>query len=92
MARSRVHATVSGLVQMVGFRAFAQREAMRLGLSGYARNTPSGDVEVEAEGDEDAVQELMDRLRRGPPAAQVARVSAAPMAPTNENDGFRIGF
>ena len=47
-----VQATVYGIVQGVFFRAFVQRQATRLGLSGYVRNLPAGDaVEVHAEGE-----------------------------------------
>ncbi len=41
---------VRGRVQGVGFRAFAQREAHALGIAGWVRNHPNGDVEVYAVG------------------------------------------
>jgi len=77
---------------MVGFRAFAERQAALLGLSGHVRNTPSGEVEVEAEGDEQAVEKLVALLRRGPSAARVTGVEVAPMVPANEDDGFHVRF
>ena len=43
-------ATVTGRVQGVGFRYCACREADRLGLTGWVRNSDEGDVEVHAEG------------------------------------------
>jgi acylphosphatase len=92
MSRERVRVVVSGTVQMVGFRAFAQRQASLLGLSGYVRNTPAGQVEVEAEGDSKAVGKLVDLLRRGPSAARVTRVDVARLVPTNQDDGFQVEF
>jgi acylphosphatase len=47
---ARLRAVVHGYVQGVGFRFFARREALMLGLRGYTRNLPDGSVEVVAEG------------------------------------------
>jgi len=92
MARGRIRAVVSGEVQMVGFRAFAQRHATLLGLAGYVRNTPSGDVEVEAEGDEQALDRFVALLRRGPAAARVTAVDVSRVPPTDEDAGFHVRF
>lgn len=62
---------VYGRVQRVGFRAFARRHALALGISGYARNMPDGSVEVLAQGDPEAVNNLRARLQRGPRRAKV---------------------
>ncbi len=47
---ARLRAVISGTVQMVGYRAFAESRAGVRGITGYVRNLPSGDVEVVAEG------------------------------------------
>lgn len=60
---SCVRIRVTGYVQGVGFRAFVRRHAMRLGLRGYARNMPDGSVEVVAQGDDYAINQLIDTLR-----------------------------
>jgi len=65
---------VRGRVQGVFFRASTQREAYRLGLSGYAHNLPDGSVEVLACGESAAVQQLCDWLWQGPPSARVTQV------------------
>lgn len=65
---------VKGLVQGVGFRWFVWRRAERLGLRGYCRNVPNGDVEVLAIGPQDALAQLAQDLRRGPPGAHVERL------------------
>jgi acylphosphatase len=57
---------VSGRVQGVGYRYFAQRAAAQLGLSGYARNLDDGRVEVYAVGPVKKLDELAGHLRQGP--------------------------
>jgi acylphosphatase len=65
---------VSGKVQGVFFRASARTQAQELGLSGYAKNLPNGDVEVVASGTDAALEALERWLQAGPPAARVASV------------------
>lgn len=78
---------VAGRVQGVFFRATAREQAMRLGLTGYARNLPDGRVEVFACGPADAVGALREWLRNGPPQAQVTGVACEP-APFQALSGF----
>lgn len=68
---TRTRFLVSGRVQGVGFRAATRSEALRLGLSGHARNLRDGDVEVVAIGDAAAIEALASWLRHGPPGARV---------------------
>ena len=68
---------VSGRVQGVFFRASTRSEAQRLGLTGYAKNLSSGDVEVVACGDASALDALERWLHVGPPAARVQSVMRA---------------
>jgi acylphosphatase len=74
---SAVHLHVQGRVQGVGFRYFAQEAAEVLGLSGWARNLPNGEVEAYAEGARDILEEWIRRLHQGPPLARVEAVQAA---------------
>jgi acylphosphatase len=69
-----IHCLVAGRVQGVYFRASTQREARRLGLTGWVRNLPDGRVEVMASGPPDATAALERWLNRGPPAAHVTEV------------------
>jgi acylphosphatase len=63
---------VTGRVQGVFFRASTARVADSLGLRGHARNLPDGSVEVLAIGTAQALAELEQFLRRGPPRAVVS--------------------
>jgi acylphosphatase len=65
---------VSGRVQGVFFRASAQEQGRRLGLTGWARNLDNGDVEVLACGEASALGALEAWLGEGPPLAKVERV------------------
>jgi acylphosphatase len=68
---------VSGEVQGVGFRFFAEREAARLGVAGYVKNLFDGRVEVYAIGNAAQLDALKKQLRRGPRMAAVDRVTEA---------------
>jgi acylphosphatase len=65
---------VSGRVQGVGFRYFADRVALRVGVAGYVKNLPDGRVEVYALGTAAQLEALRNELRRGPLLARVDRV------------------
>ncbi len=72
----RLEAWVRGRVQGVGYRAFVERVALELGLAGYAKNLPDGRVEVVAEGEEEALNLLLEKLKAGPRLARVEGVEA----------------
>jgi len=65
---------VSGRVQGVGYRFFAERCAHQLGISGHVKNCRDGTVEVYAIGDEASLEEFKRHLAEGPPSARVAGV------------------
>ncbi len=69
---------VGGRVQGVFFRAATREQAVRLGVTGYARNLHDGRVEVLACGEPQAVEQLRDWLRVGPPNAAVTGVACEP--------------
>jgi len=73
--RASLHAGVSGIVQGVFYRRFVLREATELGLYGRVRNLFDGRVEVEAEGERRRLEQLITRLHKGPPDAQVTDVA-----------------
>lgn len=84
MPRVRRHGIVTGSVQGVSFRYSMQREADRLGVGGFVRNLPNGNVEFEAEGSDDAVAALVAWAQQGPAYARVARVTTRNLGVTGE--------
>lgn len=91
MAARSLTAVVRGRVQGVNFRDFAQRRAIALGLRGYVRNLPDGQsVEVYAEGEETALQTLVEHLRKGPPLARVDAIEERWGEPRGEVEGFTV--
>ncbi len=73
---------ISGTVQGVGFRFFAERSAARIGVTGWARNLADGNVEIHANGTQDQLNQLEGQLRYGPPRAQVRSFEATEAAVT----------
>lgn len=83
------HAVVSGRVQGVGFRFFAERAAREAGVTGWVRNLPDGSVETVAEGPEEAVEKYLGRLRDGPRMGKVTSVLVDEI-PENGYGSFEI--
>jgi acylphosphatase len=70
-----------GRVQGVFFRDSTRREAERRGVAGWARNTADGTVEAVFEGAPEAVEAMLEYVRRGPGHAEVERVDVAEESP-----------
>jgi acylphosphatase len=74
MADARAHIVISGRVQGVFYRAFAEETANSLGLKGWVRNLPDGRVEAVLEGEKEAIEKAVAICRKGPPAARVSNI------------------
>jgi acylphosphatase len=74
MTRIARHVSVTGRVQGVFFRVWMQERANELEVTGWVRNCPDGRVDAHIEGEDGAVQQLIEGIRRGPPAARVEDV------------------
>ena len=85
-------ATVHGRVQGVFFRAFVNRQARELGLTGYTRNLPDGTVEVRAEGERHRLEKLEDYLRVGPRGANVKDLTITWAEYTGDYTDFNVIF
>ena len=72
--KTRVHLYISGRVQGVFFRDSAQQAAQSAGVTGFVKNLRDGRVEVVAEGEDEAIQKLVQWCHSGPPAASVESV------------------
>ncbi|MEX2143271.1 MAG: carbamoyltransferase HypF [Anaerolineales bacterium] len=88
-AQAGLRVRVKGIVQGVGFRPFVYNLAQRLALRGWVRNT-SGGVDIEADGDEAALQSLLDALRsEAPPLAQIDEIIISKRS-SNGHSSFEI--
>jgi len=74
MAERRIRAIVRGVVQGVGFRHFTRERAKALRLHGFVRNKADGTVEIEVEGDTNALNDFLAWLQNGPRHAEVTEV------------------
>ncbi len=72
--RARVHIIVHGKVHGVFFRDYAKKEADALGLTGWAKNTDGGAVEIVAEGDKPILRKFIIACEKGSPLAKVEKV------------------
>jgi acylphosphatase len=90
MSTKRVQVIIRGRVTGVFFRAATQREAKRLGISGWVRNRPDGTIELVGEGEEDAIKDMIAWAQHGPSAARVDEVDVRWRSYTGEFADFRI--
>jgi len=88
----RLEAIVSGRVQLVMYRDFAQRKARGLKLVGEVENLPDGTVRVIAEGPRDALERYLEKLKGGPLLARVENVSPAWLPAVGGYKGFEITY
>jgi acylphosphatase len=88
----RIECRITGRVQMVMYRDFAQRKARGLGLVGMAQNLPDGSVAVVAEGEEEALKKYITLLHRGSIFAKVENVETSWVEAMGEFPDFRIAF
>jgi acylphosphatase len=84
------HYVISGEVQGVGFRFFAQRVAARHQVVGYVRNLEDGRVEAHAEGSPEGIEGFKHDLATGPGHARVEQVEEVSVEPTGRYSAFRI--
>lgn len=90
--RKTIHCTISGKVQGVFFRAFSRELARDLHLTGWVRNNRDGTVEIVAQGDEEKLAKLKDKLRQGPPSARVIRVDCEQQDNAETYQEFKLRY
>jgi len=88
-ARVRARVLVSGRVQGVNYRAFAEDEAAFRKVAGWVQNSPDGGVEALFEGEKEAVEAMIRWCHTGSPAAEVRAVEVHWEPPRRER-GFRV--
>ncbi len=85
----RFHAIILGRVQGIFFRATAREHAKALGIKGFVRNLPDGSLELDAQGEEDSLNDFLQWCRHGPPGARVDEVEIN-WEPPMEYGDFRV--
>lgn len=73
---------VTGRVQGVFFRAWTKEQADQLAVTGWVRNRPDGSVEAHVEGDELAIERMVELMRSGPSGAGVSDVMVEHVEPS----------
>ena len=79
MPQKRIKIKIEGQVHGVGFRYNAFLIAKKLGLVGLAKNLEDGSVEIEAQGDSQKIQDLIEWAKKGPPSAKVSKIDVEEM-------------
>jgi acylphosphatase len=90
--KSKMHIIVKGLVQGVFFRQFTKEWAEELNIKGWVRNLETGEVEVVCEGEEEKLSKFVEKLKIGPPSAQVEKVEVEKKEYKGEFKGFWIKY
>ena len=90
MAQKQIQLVARGRVQGVYYRASAQREAKRLGLTGWVKNRTDGAVEMVVVGEEDQVTDFLAWAQHGSATARVEKVETRWRSYTGEFADFRI--
>ncbi len=88
--QKRVHLIVAGAVQGVGFRMFIDRKAKELNLSGWVRNRMDGTVEIDAQGPETAIEELLRQAKKGPSRSLVSSIRKEERVPDKDLEQFTV--
>jgi len=90
MSLIRASIQVSGRVQGVWFRRFTQQTAQAHGVTGWVKNRINGDVAAVLEGEEKAVNEVLNECRKGPDGAHVDHMEVVVEKFAGEFDRFDI--
>ncbi len=77
---------VKGRVQGVGFRHYTYKTARGLQIRGWVRNLRNGDVEIHAEGPQEALDRFLAQITSGPSFASVNDVDVQEVNPENYDD------
>ncbi|HSC28605.1 MAG TPA: acylphosphatase [Vicinamibacterales bacterium] len=81
---------IAGRVQGVGFRFYAEQQAMLEGVHGWVRNLNDGRVEAYVEGEIESVDRVETALRRGPYGAGIEAFTVEEEVPVGRPIGFSI--
>lgn len=88
----RMRATVSGRVQGVGFRYFTALAAHKLNVTGWVRNLRDGSVQVEAQGSQQALFAMYEKLCEGPEWSRVSHVDVTNIPISQGERTFHVKY
>lgn len=88
----RLSIVVIGRVQGVGYRFFTKEKADMYGITGWVRNCFNGSVEIEAQGNEELLQQFCKELKKGPILGNVSEIKDREIEIVPEEDIFKIRF
>ena len=86
------HIIVRGKVQGVFFRKNTIQVAEKLNITGWVKNTDDGDVEIFAQADDKAIEQLIAWCRQGPPKAEVDKLEIKDSIPDESIKRFSIAY
>lgn len=92
MGLIRLHITVKGTVQGVGFRYYAQMKAVQHKITGWVKNTDEGNVEMVAVGEKENMDLFLEDLRRGNPFSKVTEIITRELEETEPYKSFIIKY
>ena len=81
---------VTGRVQGVWFRRFSQEKAGILGIKGWVKNTPDGNVTIVAQGEKKDLETFLDYLKIGPPRARVDKIIWSEIQGLGDFNNFNV--
>ena len=90
--KSRAYVLISGRVQGVFFRENTKKQARDLGITGWVRNLPTGQVEAVFEGDKDKIEKIINWAKKGPVLAKVESIEIKWQKYQGEFNDFDIRY
>ncbi|MBT9129789.1 MAG: Acylphosphatase [candidate division WS2 bacterium] len=91
-AKKLIKILVKGRVQGVGFRYFTYRQARQLGLTGYVKNLPSGEVETVAYGEADSLEMFINVIKKGTPFSLIESFTLKDLNPLEFSVNFETFY
>ncbi len=83
---------VTGRVQGVWFRKFTEDKAKMMGIKGWVKNTPDGNVLIMVQAEKTDLETFIDYLKIGPPMARVDKISSSELHVLSDFDNFSIKY
>ena len=88
----RIYIKIHGYVIGVGFRYYIWQIAQKFGVLGYVKNCSDGTVEIEAEGQEERLKDLLEWAKQGPSQARIDKLEFKWLDNKHEFNSFNIRY